>query len=512
MPDYEGLNLEYYLDAQKPYSAWVFNTYHDDPRAMPIVISRACPFKCTFCYQVISKYRSRPMDKVFEELEYLVKRYNINSLSIYDDLFAVKREQVEEFCRRIKPMNLLWGCQLRVNLVNDELLAMMRDAGCISISYGFESFSESVLISMKKKIQKEQIAAAAYNTYKNKMDVVGNFICGDPAETYDTINETLTWWKRHPEYAINLNTVQTYPGAQIYHVAVSKGLIADKVDYLRKGCPDVNLTGIPDAEWRDFAIISAMAATAMRVPAQILSLHPVSAGEERRMGVSVVCPHCGQTVQYGNLPIGNLRVMCKSCYARMDIPFQRFLGRANLPEANVPALTQALDLLSRAASTPDPALRRQSLQMALQAAESVWTPDSPDIDAAHIAGTILLVANRLPQAIEALHRAINLAPDDERIHNNLAVAYLSMGSVGWGILHLDYALRLNPAFGEALDNRAATRTVVADGSPIPFVPLDNPACRSLPLRLALPGLSRQAGIPAVPPLRPHLMAAAQAAE
>ena len=86
---------------------------------------------------------------------------------INDDLFSYKKERIYEFCREIKKLSekagekINWNCQLSVLHIDREPLRTMKQAGCESITYGFESFSKDVLKSMKKPISPEQIAPAA---------------------------------------------------------------------------------------------------------------------------------------------------------------------------------------------------------------------------------------------------------------------------------------------------------------------------------------------------------------
>jgi radical SAM superfamily enzyme YgiQ (UPF0313 family) len=496
LPDYDGLGLSRYLDAQKPYSNWVFDTYHDTPRYMPVVFSRSCPFKCTFCYHAISKYRTRSLDCIFKELVYLVEKYDINTLAIFDDLFAVKRDRIEEFCRRIKPMQLLWSCQLRVNTVNDELLRLMKDAGCYSISYGFESISESVLLSMKKKVSPDEIKVAARETYKNMIDVTGNFICGDPAENYESLNETVTWWANHPQYGINIGTLQTYPGAEIYHYALEKGIIADRLEFLRNGCPDVNLTGISPDEWDFFVRSMLVAQRTARIPAHILDAQSVKVRNEDRLAITVVCPHCGESVKYGNLPYGDIRVICKRCYSRLDIPFSRFIGRRQYPEANTPILTTALEILAAGLRNKD----GEAVSRANEIAGLVWSEKTPDPDVAHLIGVSLLICNALPMATEFLRVAVRLSPDDGRIHSNLAATYLAQGMIGWGYLHARYSQMIEPHLPEAAHNLREAENAITDKDHLRFIPAGDPIPKER-LQVALPQLSVASKVSLRLPLR-----------
>lgn len=249
-PDYEGMGLEEYLSSQTPYD--YYYTYSDDePRQMPIFLGRSCPYQCNFCYHPLgNKYRQRSLDNFFEELDYMLAKYKINSLGIFDELFALKHDKIYEFCERIKAYNLAWNVQLRVNIVDKALLKAMKEAGCKSISYGIESFSRKVLKNMNKHILPEEIEQALKLTYDAGICIQGNFIFGDEEETMETFSETLTWWREHRKYNLNLAFIETYPGTQIYKNSVARGLITDKRKFIESNAPIINMSKMSDEEFR----------------------------------------------------------------------------------------------------------------------------------------------------------------------------------------------------------------------------------------------------------------------
>ena len=143
-PDYEAMEMDEFVNlyGNTDGGGLVFS-HHDDPRMVPIMTSRGCPFKCTFCcYELVeTKYRTRDLDDVMAEIEHLVERYKINTLFISDDLFSLKKTRLIEFCERIAPMNLNWQCSIRVKPVDREMLTLMRDSGCKTVAYGIENAS-----------------------------------------------------------------------------------------------------------------------------------------------------------------------------------------------------------------------------------------------------------------------------------------------------------------------------------------------------------------------------------
>ena len=240
-PDFDGLDYPKLLDnARCNYR--VSGIAFDYPRDYPILGSRGCPYQCTFCYHSLgTKYRQRAISSIIDELSINIRKYKINSLFFYDDLFSVDKSRLYELCKSIKvlfkdiPWEVKWGCQLMVNSVDLPLLKALKDSGCHWISYGFESMSPVVLRSMKKATTPEKIISAFELTKQMKITVIANFIFGDLAETKETANETLKTVKEIFEGQIVLRFIQPYPGSHIYENCLERNIIKDKLKFIKYG-------------------------------------------------------------------------------------------------------------------------------------------------------------------------------------------------------------------------------------------------------------------------------------
>lgn len=319
-PDYEGFGFEMQLASQKPTDQYYSNVF-DSPREYPIITSRSCPFSCTFCYHPIgTKYRQRSIDSIMAELESVIPRYRINIVAIYDELFSYNETRVRQFCERFKdlrnrtPWDVKWYCQLHVASVTDTMLDELRDSGCFMISYGFESYSSTVLKSMKKPATPSQIHWAIHATLDRAISIQGNFIFGDRSETMQTALETLKFWKEHPEAGILLGFILMCPNSELYRLCVTKGIIKDKLEFIRNHLYDtMNVTEMSD---RDFCRLQALVDRySMRY--RVYAVPVESAGGS----VRVRCPHCKSEILYGNFGERGVThvVYCRNCARRFWI-------------------------------------------------------------------------------------------------------------------------------------------------------------------------------------------------
>ncbi len=322
-PDYEGFRVDKYIERQMPGDVSYLYPF-DQPRELPIITSRSCPYNCTFCYHPLGqKYRQRSLDNLLSEVQQLVQKYRVNILGIYDELFSADKKRLQEFCERIKPMNLKWFAQLRVADVERDTLRKMKESGCFVVAYGLESASDAVLKSMKKHTTLGQIENALRLTREEGIGIQGYFIFGDKAETELTVKETLDWWNAHPSYSIGLAMLQTYPGSPLYWHAVASGVIRDRLQYVEEGCPVVNLTSIPDEKFRALVkytkgVISPCLIEPVRIVAR-------SCGSALHKGllfhIEVECPHCKHTNVFRRL--NNISrsffFSCRQCNQRFNM-------------------------------------------------------------------------------------------------------------------------------------------------------------------------------------------------
>jgi radical SAM superfamily enzyme YgiQ (UPF0313 family) len=330
-PDFEALGFSDYLDNQFTNTGY-YQNYYDFPRPLPILASRSCPFQCTFCYHSIGRgYRERSMKNFIKEIKSMIKKYNINIICIYDDLFSAKKQRILDFCNEINKLNeklpqkIKWTCQLSVSTVDDELLKIMKNAGCETISYGFESFSEDVLKSMNKPITPEQIDFALKTTLKHNIGVQANFIFGDPAETIETSRKTLEYWKENCKGQVNLGFIQPYPGSKIYERCFSKGIIKDKLDYIQNEMTTdavINMTdSMTDKDIHD------LEKEIKKLKSRYYNFIVPKSVTRQNKGyeVAVKCPFCSNTVTYGNYFLQNkfiyasIGLVCRNCNMRFNI-------------------------------------------------------------------------------------------------------------------------------------------------------------------------------------------------
>jgi radical SAM superfamily enzyme YgiQ (UPF0313 family) len=182
--------------------------------------SRGCPGNCTFCGSPRfwgHKVRFHSPDYFIEQLE-LLSRKGISFFYFSDDTFTIKKNRVIEICKKILERNLriTWVAISRVNIVDEEILYWMRRAGCIQISYGVESGSETIRNLLCKNIKTNQIKKAFALTIRYGILARAYFIYGSPGESWATIKETMGLIHEIKPLSIIFYILDIFPGTALY--------------------------------------------------------------------------------------------------------------------------------------------------------------------------------------------------------------------------------------------------------------------------------------------------------
>jgi anaerobic magnesium-protoporphyrin IX monomethyl ester cyclase len=164
--------------------------------------SIGCPYACNFC-GVISVYgrgeKVQSPARTAEHLRFLAREHGMDSLHFYDNNFFLHDAHAREVADCLKPLNLRWWCEARVDAVlrfSHDTWRRLKSAGLTMIFFGAESGSNEVLRKMKKGITTEQVLEAAARTREHGIIPEFSFVFGDPDEPEKEIDNTLGFIRR----------------------------------------------------------------------------------------------------------------------------------------------------------------------------------------------------------------------------------------------------------------------------------------------------------------------------
>jgi radical SAM superfamily enzyme YgiQ (UPF0313 family) len=195
-----------------------------------MMLSRGCPFKCTFCDAPITmgkKLRFWSMERIIHDIRYYVEKYDCRNFVFKDSTFTANKKWADQFCDALleAKLDIKWRCNTRVNLVPPPLLEKMKKAGCYVINFGVESGDPVILKTIEKETKIEDVYDAHRRCRKLGIRTYATFLVGSPGETEATVKTTI-----HVATSIRPNLAMffvaaAYPGTPLYEQAVAQGMV-----------------------------------------------------------------------------------------------------------------------------------------------------------------------------------------------------------------------------------------------------------------------------------------------
>jgi radical SAM superfamily enzyme YgiQ (UPF0313 family) len=187
----------------------------------PVLTTRGCPFSCIYCSTMAfhgRKYRTRSVTNVVLELEYLIDHYKVDKVSFIDDNFTMQPIRVFALCQEMKKrgLSIKWGCNARVDQVNEEILKVMKEAGCRDVFCGIESVSQRALDIVKKGYRVQQARDAVKMAEKLGIRTHCSFVLGLPGESKQTLKRMVQFVdETKPSGRALPNLLKIFPGTEL---------------------------------------------------------------------------------------------------------------------------------------------------------------------------------------------------------------------------------------------------------------------------------------------------------
>ncbi len=207
-------------------------------RTLGVLSSRGCIGRCTFCQRLTKGIRLRSMEAFVDEMEMLYHKYGINYFFIQDELFVVSKKRMFEFYAELKKrnLNIKFACDSRVNIIDEELLECLKEAGCQYLDYGFESMDDNVLKLMRKGQTADENYKCAKLTQKVGLPFNINILWGMPGDSPTSLRSGVEFIKEF-DTGRNIRTIRPptpYPGCELYEQAIKEGKLKGPADFYDK--------------------------------------------------------------------------------------------------------------------------------------------------------------------------------------------------------------------------------------------------------------------------------------
>jgi radical SAM superfamily enzyme YgiQ (UPF0313 family) len=186
------------LDSLPP-PAFHLVPYVRDYGFLPLEAGRGCPFSCTFCSTsrfFRHSFRTKSVDVVIGQILRLREEYGVTSFDLVQDNFTVRRERVVEFCEALLSAGagITWSCSARTDCIDDDLLDLMREAGCRGLFMGIESGSDRIQSIIRKRLDVGEAGKRMRHANRRRIETAVSLIAGFREETIEDLGATVRFY------------------------------------------------------------------------------------------------------------------------------------------------------------------------------------------------------------------------------------------------------------------------------------------------------------------------------
>ena len=201
-------------------------------RTLPVISSRGCPYRCTFCYNLVfndQSWRPFPHERVTAEIDMLADKYRLDGIRLdASDLFIGPgkkgRKSALDIVEHAANRGMTWAAQVRTSQVDDALLGDFKERNCSYIYYGIESGSKRILKDIYKDMRVDNIRAVLHRTNELGIKSAAGVMYDFPGETLEDFRETVNLFKE-TSILIRMSALQPYPGTPVYEFVKQNNLL-----------------------------------------------------------------------------------------------------------------------------------------------------------------------------------------------------------------------------------------------------------------------------------------------
>lgn len=241
--------------------------YCSPENGRPITVihaNRGCPAKCIYCPAgVLAGYKVRLRDPklVVDEIQECVEKHGVRDFLFHGDTFTINKRWMLDLCGEIvaRNLNIHWGCNSRVDTIDDERAQAMKRAGCWVVAFGVEHCDQEMLDKMKKGARVEKAFEAIECCRRNGLCSHAFMVVGLPWETEESLVRVEAFLRKLDPDFFDLNIAYPLPGTELYEIAKNENLIVleDLAEggYARAAMRTHTLTPERLTQWRRDALL-----------------------------------------------------------------------------------------------------------------------------------------------------------------------------------------------------------------------------------------------------------------
>lgn len=204
-------------------------------RFSPIITSRGCPAKCTFCSANKvwgHKYRYRSAENVIAEMRELKEKYRIEELMFEDDNFTMNITRAEQILDAMinEKLDFVWDTPngVAVYALNENLIAKMKASGCYKLNMAIETGNQWVMDNLiKKPLKLAKVKPLVEYARMVGLEVGMFLVIGMPGETEEQMWDSFRFAAELEIYTPHVSIATPYPGSELYNICVENKFLTE---------------------------------------------------------------------------------------------------------------------------------------------------------------------------------------------------------------------------------------------------------------------------------------------
>ena len=216
-PAFHLLDMDYYTK-RSTFTIWCHHV-----SSATLMSSRGCNGKCAFCLESRnfgSGLRFRNLEKVVSDVKRTLQDYKINAIYFRDCNFLAHKSRGRDFCEMLIKNGLhrrmIWATQVRADCVDEELIKLMKRAGCCLLEFGVETPQQNHLDALGKTIPIEAAQRAIEFCRKASIHSHAYLMMGLVGETLADLEAGEAWVRQYKPSSFFWIKLQVFPGTPLY--------------------------------------------------------------------------------------------------------------------------------------------------------------------------------------------------------------------------------------------------------------------------------------------------------
>jgi len=173
------------------------------------------------------KITYRSADNIIAELKHLKNVWGVNTFYIRDEVFTFKKQNTVNICERMiaEKLNMNWFCYARADHLNEEMLSIMKQAGCQLVKIGVETGDSEIMKKIKKNESFSTIEKAFKMADRAGLYTHASFMVGHPWDSKESICKTIQFAKKLNADTTVFPISTPFPGTELYKIAKEEQLL-----------------------------------------------------------------------------------------------------------------------------------------------------------------------------------------------------------------------------------------------------------------------------------------------